>query len=238
MKNSVIFALVVVTTILAGCNKGGSSDSRVKKITSNRGFTTEYTYSAENKISSTRNSDGSKTTYTFNGNTVAQQMSDSARGLFITSTMFLNAKGWTDSTRASDQSGTYVKAYTHDADGYITQSRDIVSGRMTDASSSVFKDGNEISATVSDSTSKPLFTVYFDYYTDKPNSLSYANFGMKFLGNDSKNLMKRFVQVLPSGDTFRVNSFVYHFDDKGRVSQKAMYDRRGALADSTTITYY
>ena len=239
MKNVMQFtlALAVTVLVLAGCNKGGSSDIRVKQIVSGRGFTSTYTYGADNRVVSIKNSNHSATTYTYNGNKITQAVADSARGMFINYNLHLNAAGYLDSTTASDPSGTYLKFDTHDADGYTTLSSEYISGTLKDASHSVFKDGNEISRTITDSAAKPLVTVYFEYYNDKPNTLSYENFGMKYIGKDSKNLMKKYAQVLPSGDTFATGSMVYKFDDKGRVSSKSMFDRRGTLSDSTTFTY-
>lgn len=237
MKNVILSALVAAV-ILAGCNKGGSvADARVKKVTSLRGFT-EYTYTPDNKIKSVKSSDGTTTTYTFKDKTITQLRADSVHGMFITSTIYLGASGVADSSVASDPSGTYAEIYAHDANGYITQTKDLISGRLYNAGNSTFKDGNEVSRIITDSTSKPRVSLFFDYYTDKTNSAGYENMGMKFLGNDSKNLMKKFVQVLPSGDTIRVMSFNYHYDDKGRISQKAVYDSHGTLADSTSYTYY
>ena len=86
----------------------------------------------------------------------------------------------------------------------------MVSGKLYNATISTFKDGNETSRVITDSSSKPRVSLFFDYYLDKPNSVGYENMGMKFLGNDSKNLMKKFVQVLPTGDTMRVMNFSYH----------------------------
>jgi YD repeat-containing protein len=239
MKNVIFSALIIASAILTGCNKGGGSftDARVKKVSSQRGFT-EYTYTPENKIKSVKSSDGSTTTYTYKDKTISQLRADSVHGMFITSSIFLNAAGLADSSVASDPSGTYVELYAHDANGNISQTKDVISGHLYNASNSDFKDGNEISRIITDSTSKPRVSLFFDYYADKVNSAGYQNMGMQFLGNDSKNLMKKFVQVLPSGDTIRVMSFNYHYDEKGRVSQKAVYDNHGMLADSTSYSYY
>jgi len=239
MKKVILPVLIIAAMILVGCNKGGSlADARVKKVSSARG-STEYTYSPDNKILSMRTSDGTKTTYTYKDkNTISQLRADSLHGMSINSTIYLNAAGIADSSVASDPSGNYVELYFHDANGFITQSKDMVSGQLYNASNSTFKDGNEISRVITDSSSRPRVSLYFDYYTDKTNTVGYENMGMKFLGNDSKNLMKKFVQVLPTGDTMRVMNFSYHFDDKGRVIQKAVYDSHGIMADSSTVTYY
>ncbi len=238
MKNVILAAVVITSLILGGCNKGGSfANARVKSISSARGGT-EYTYTTDNKIQSVKNADGSKTTYTYKDKSITQLRADSMRGMFITSNIFLNTAGYADSSIASDQSGSYVELYSHDANGYITQSKDMISGKLYNATNSTFKDGNEISRVITDSSSKPRVSLYFEYYPDKTNSVGYENMGMKFLGNDSKNLMKKFVQVLPNGDTIRTMNFSYHYDDKGRVSQKVVYDSHGTLADSSTVTYY
>lgn len=239
MKNVMLTTVIIASVILTACNKGGGSftDSRVKKISSTRGGT-EYTYTADNKIQAVKNADGSKTTYTYKDKSITQLRADSLHGMNITSNIFLNGAGYADSSIATDQSGSYVEIYLHDANGYITESKDMISGKLYNATISTFKDGNEVEREITDSSSKPRVKLFFDYYTDKSNSVGYENMGMKFLGNDSKNLMKKFVQVLPTGDTIRTMNFTYHFDDKGRVSQKVVYDNHGMLADSSTVTYY
>jgi hypothetical protein len=238
MKNIILSALIIASAILAGCNKGGSvADARIKKVASARGFT-EYTYTPDNKVKTVKTSDGINTTYTYKDKTISQLRADSLHGMFITSTIFLNGAGFADSSVASDPSGTYVELYSHDANGNLTQSRDVVSGRLYNAATSVFKDGNEASKIITDSASKPRVSLFFDYITDKNNSVGYENMGMKFLGNDSKGLLKKFVQVLPTGDTMRVLTFGYHYDDKGRVSSRLVYDKTGIVADSSSYTYY
>jgi len=236
MKNSVILALVAVSTLLASCNKGGS-DIRVKKIVTGKG-TTEFTYSPDNKILSTKNSDSTKADFTFNGNTITQHASDMAHGQSMNSTMHIGAGGYVDTTSASDPTGSYMKLDTHDAEGNIINTKEFMSGALRRSTTSVFKEGNEVSRTISDATGQPVVTIFFDYYTDKTNTLAAENFGMKFMGKDSKNLMKKYVQVLAKGDTVGSGTFSYKFDDKSRVIAKSTYDAKGMMADSANVTYY
>jgi len=238
MKNIMSLTVLLASIILSGCNKGGTfADARIKKITSGRGES-EYAYSADNKVQSVKNANGSKTAYTYKDKTITQVTGDSIRGMFLTSNIFLNAAGLVDSSVATDANGSYVELYTHDADGHITQLKEVISGKLYTATNSTFKDGNEYSRVITDSSLNPRVSVFFDYYTDKSNSTGFANTGMTFLGKDSKNLMKKFVQILPSGDTIRTLNFSYHFDDKGRVIQKVLYDNHGMMADSSIVTYY
>ncbi len=240
MKNLILSALIIASVVLTGCNKGGSSSAeyRVKNITSAKGMSTLFVYNTDNKIKSTQNSDSTKADFTYNGNTITQHAADVIHGQSMTSTLHLSAAGYVDSTTASDPSGTYLKLETHDADGYTTSSKEFMSGIMKRLTQSTFKEGNETVRTISDADSKPIVNIYFDYFTDKSNSLSAENLGMKFLGKDSKNLMKKYVQVLAKGDTVGTGTFTYKFDDKGRVIQKSAFDKAGMLADSTTFTYY
>ena len=240
MKNVILSVLVITAIILGGCNKGGSpGEARVKKITSGKGLTTEFTYSADNRIQSTKNSDSTKADFTFTGNTITQHAADPVHGQSMNSTMHLDAHGYVDSTSATDPTGgTYLKLDQHDADGYSLSSKEYMSGVLRRSTSSVVKDGNEVARTISDQESKPIATVYFEYFTDKANSLSSENFGMKFMGKDSKNLMKKFVQVLAKGDTVGTGTFTYTYDDKGRITSKTTHDGHGMSADSITVSYY
>ena len=240
MKNIILPVLVVFATILGGCNKGGSaSEARVKKITSAKGMATEFTYTADNKIQATKNSDSTKAEFAFTGNTITQHASDPVHGQSMTSTMHLGANGYVDSTSATDPTGSvYLKLDSHDADGYSTGSKEFMGGVMRRSSQSVIKDGNEVSRTINDPDLKPIATVYFEYYTDKSNSLTSENFGMKFMGKDSKNPMKKFVQVLAKGDTVGTGTFTYTYDDKGRITSKTTHDGHGMTADSISVSYY
>ncbi len=238
MKNTLLFSCTVLIVAITGCNKHDNSEARIKKMTSSRGFSTEYFYNTDGSISYFVNSDGAKTSYKFSGNTIAEQMNDSTRGMFVKSTIYLGGNGWVDSTTAQNEGNNYKTTYVHDAAGLIVESQNFAVGSMTDVSKYVVKDGNQISLTVSDSTNRPLVNRYFDYYTDKPNVISYSNHGMKFLGTDSKNLVKKIVQVRPTGDTSIAVTFKYYFDDKGRVIGKTAFDEgRHMLVDSTTFTY-
>ncbi len=238
VKNTVIIALVAGMVTLVSCNKGGGN-VRVKKITSNKGVTTEFFYTPDNKILSTKNSDSTKVSYTYTGNTIVQLAANPTNGQSMSETMHVGASGYVDSTTVTDpRSGVYLTTNSHDADGYNTLTKDYLSGELKRVTTSVFKDGNEVSRTISNEKSEPIGTVYFEYFTDKQNSLAPENLGMKFIGKDSKNLMKRVVQVLAKGDTIGTATFTYKFDDKGRVSEKSTFDKEGKLEDSSTITYY
>jgi YD repeat-containing protein len=232
-----LIAIAGILLFTACNNKADFSKARVKKTSSVRG-STEYTYGADGNITTTKSSDGTFISYKYSGSTIAENMADSSRNLFINSTIYLNSSGLADSTVSNYQDEKYLKTYTHNAGGFITESRDYAMGQMQDLSSSEVKDGNQTTATISDSASKPMFKVFFEYFQDKPNSVNYENYGMKFLGADSKNLIKKMVQLLPTGDTLRVNSFSYHYDDKGRVTSKITFDmKRGIVADSTAYSY-
>ncbi|MDB5282707.1 MAG: hypothetical protein JWO06_1782 [Bacteroidota bacterium] len=224
--------------MMVSCNHNSAEKARIKKMISNRGMSTEYFYLADGNANYTVSANGVKTTYVYGTNSVTEKMVDSIRGGSFSSTMHLNAKGLVDSSTASDESGSYLKTYTHDDNGYTIDSKDYASGNLINGSNSVVKDGNESVLTVTDSASKKLVTVYFEYFTDKPNTLSYQNYGMKYLGAQSKNLMKKVVEIRPTGDTMRVTTLNYHFDDKDRVSSKLIYDQRGMLRDSTSYLYY
>ncbi len=223
--------------LFVACNQGNNSSKvRIKKLSQARG-TQNFTYNADGKLITMSGTDGVKNTYSYNGKTITQNVADSAHNMFITSTVFLNAKGLADSSSAKDERGSYLKTYKHDENGFIVESRDFMSGALSRISKSIFKDGNQTQAIILDPTEKPLVNVYFDYYNDKPNSLAYQNYGMDYLGADSKNLVKKVVQIVPKGDTVRVTNFIYHFDKDGNVSQKAAYDAHGMMVDSSTFSY-
>ena len=214
------------------------SEFRVKKITSGRGQETTFTYSSDNKVSLISLSDSTKVTFAYNGNTITQTVTSPQSPMPRIEMLHLTATGYVDSSKVAGPMGNNLSLSTHDAEGHTTLSQDYSSGVLRRSTESKFKDGNETARTISDDKSQPIGTIFFDYYTDKPNSLAPENQGMKFIGQDSKNLMKKVVQVLAKGDTIGTGNFYYKFDDKGRAISKATYDGKGMLQDSTTFTYY
>jgi hypothetical protein len=241
MKNVILSALVVFATILTGCNKGGSTSAcRVKAMISGKGQTTEFFYTPENKVSSIKvyggAPDTTKVTFTYAGNTVTQSVTNPQSPEPRVQVLHLSAAGYVDSFTVSNPMGNILTVNTHDADGHTTLTQEYLGGQLKRTTQFTFKDGNEVSRVISDETMKPMATVYFDYFTDKSNSLTTENQGMKFRGTDSKNLMKKAVQVTAKGDSMGV-TFSYRFDDKGRVISQATYQKE-IQADSNNITYY
>jgi hypothetical protein len=238
MKNLLFIALVVGAAFLGGCNKGGSmSEYRVKVVSSSKGQSTEFIYSADNKIASIKTSDSTKVTFTFAGNTVTQSVSNPMNPTPRVQTFHLTSSGYVDSTVINGPMGNALTLNKQDADGYNTLTQEYYGGALKRSTQSVYKDGNEVTSTISDETMKPVGTIFFEYYTDKLNSFSNETRGMKFMGKDSKNLVKKVVQVLAKGDTVGTANFSYKFDDKGRMISQATYEK-GMAADSINISYY
>ena len=241
MKNIMLFAVIAFATILTACNKGGAATgARVKAMISAKGQTTAFTYSADNKVSVIKvygaSPDTTKVTFTYNGNTITQSVTNPQSPEPRVQTLHLSAAGYVDSFEMQNPMGSILTVNTHDAEGHNTLTQEYLGGQLKRTTTFVFKDGNEVSRVISDETMKPMATVYFDYYSDKLNSLAPENQGMKFRGTDSKNLMKKAVQVTSKGDSLDV-VFSYKFDDKGRVISQATY-QKGMQADSNNIVYY
>jgi hypothetical protein len=74
------------------------------------------------------------------------------------------------------------------------------------------------------------YTINYEYYTDKTNTIGYYNFGIYFLGKDSKNLVKSEIH-----NTYTRN-FNYTFDSNNRVSKKRQITSN--YQNTTTYTYY
>jgi hypothetical protein len=74
------------------------------------------------------------------------------------------------------------------------------------------------------------YTTNYEYYTDKINTIGYYNWGIYFLGKDSKNLIKSAIQ-----NTYTTN-FNYTFDSNNRVSKKR--EITSNYQNTTTYTYY
>ena len=242
MKNVTLFAVIVFATILTACNKGGATGARIKTMVSAKGQTTEFSYSADNKISSIRifggSPDTTKVTFTYTANTVTQTVTNPQSPEPHVQALNLSAAGYVDSFSSPSRMGNVLTINTRDAEGHTILTQEFLNGQLTHSVKFIFKDGNEVSRVITDETQQPVatVTVFFDYYTDKVSSLTPENQGMKFRGVDSKNLMKKAVQVSPKGDSLGAD-FHYKFDDKGRVISQAIY-QRGMQADSNNYTYY
>jgi hypothetical protein len=242
MKNSIIIVLAAVSVLLTACNKGGSTSGyRVKTITAanmqGKSQVTEFVYSSDNKVSAINLSDSTKVTFTYTGNTVKQTVTSPQLPTPRLETIYLSAAGYMDSSSMSSPMGSATTVNTHDAEGHTTVTKEYYGGTLRRTTESEFKEGNELKRVVSNETMTPLGTIYFEYFADKFNSMAPENQGMKFMGADSKNLMKKVVQVSAKGDTAASITFSYKFDDKGRVISKATYEK-GVQADSSNISYY
>ncbi len=239
MKINICILALAACLVFTACNtkKGGSSD-RVKTETSGRGSVMSYFYNPDKSLSYTVNNTGVKTSYKTEGNIIRENIVDSMRGQNITSTLYLNAKGYVDSSTATAQGSVYSNVYTHNADGYMTGAIEKMNGNVVSHTTFTYKDGNQTVVSVLDTAGAPQVNVYFDYYTDKPYSLRNENYGRTFYGVDSKNAIKSVVQVRPAGDTLRAFNFKYNYDDKGRVIAKIVSDKTGMLLDSSNVTYY
>jgi hypothetical protein len=238
MNFRILVLSFLALAFLAGCNQNSSSSSaRLKKRFSMRRGIEEYFYTPDNKIDYVRNSNGTKTTYKFSGNTVVLQTIDTVSGRSATSSFYVNGNGYADSMVTVQGPATYLTIFKHAADGSIAGIEQYVAGSLRQVSKNDVKSGNKASSTISDSSGKTLGTIYYEYYPDKQNSIDYGNQGMKFIGSESKNLEKKNVTVRAEGDTISIIDFAYHFDDKGRVSSQVV-SRNKMMLDSTVYTYY
>jgi hypothetical protein len=234
-----LIIIVALGLVACGHKPEHPEKERIKTMVSKNGYSVSYTYTPDGKIATSVDSRGIKTTYKYESNRIIQDVGDTLGHSFAAASIFLSPKGLTDSSVLIDENGVHLKTYTHDENGYSGINTDYNMGKITRVTSYIYKDGNEAERVISASPSEKLFSVYFDYYKDDINTQAFENYGLQFMGKESKNLMKKYIQVLTKGDTVQTVNFNYHFDNKGRVIQKAMYDTKsGVLRDSTTFTYY
>jgi len=90
-----------------------------------------------------------------------------------------------------------------------------------------FSNGNLSSVDYSNSLLK------YEYYTDKDNTLSNESFGSKFMGKDSKNLVKK--ETISQGSYTGIDNYEYEFDkDNYPIKKTTIY---GNTKFSETYTY-
>lgn len=235
MNSKILVFVAFAAIVFTACNHNSSSDVKLKKLTSSRGFT-EFYYGPDNKVSYTMNSNGMKTIYKFSDKTVEQKMTDSTSGRSATATFYLNAKGWADSCVTVQGPMSYLSTFKYADGGFMTEIGQYQAGSLMGLAKNTFKDGNKVSTVNYDTGSTALSTIVFDY-NDKANSIGFSAQGLNFLGNDSKNLPKKLVQIRGASDTLGTIDFVYHFDEKGRVSSQVVYQGPQKV-DSTSYSYY
>ncbi len=185
-------------------------------------------YGSDGKVQSILNSNGSKRTYTYTGNTVIELEIDSWGVTTYRNVYTIGANGYvskqvfTDYNFGTPSSFTFTYLCEYDSDGYLTKATYSSPPSYISEETYTYSSGNLIS--YKDTDGKTTDLDEYEYYTDKEdNGIHY--FGVKF-GKNSKNLVKKRVYKFttanssPSDIYTYTSNYTYTLDAKNNVTKK------------------
>lgn len=227
MKNAICFSIALLTVgIFSSCEEEtvDAINGKVASMASD-GTNTSLEYDDQGRLTSYTQTGGGNTyqvTIQYGSGTVTwtESFTDSSGTASGTTIYSLNGQGYA----VSDNGGT---TYTYDSDGHLLSE--------TSSSSSVeytWSGGNQVSNVNSDSTGAAQYTQTKTYLADKED---YRDFGMAFLGKQSKNLINTVTDNY--GATTYNATYTYEYDSKGRVSKETVAYQGSSNPSVTTYTY-
>lgn len=236
-----IYVLAAILFLITGCRRhvdrpGGHEPNPASKvrITSSGGFT--YTYDSKGRLfqSFYPNSSQARIEYTYTDKTVTgTEFGEDGRsfGPRIIYTLGDNGLASSDKFFLAGHSDSTITSYAYNTDRQLVEEL-AAEGDKAPVSRTIhyFSKGNEDSLkSFSLSNGKLLKYMRFGYYTDKPNSLSYENSGISYLGASNANLLKSYFRI-ELGDT-TTTDITYEFDAQKRPSKSHIIEDGRPLSD-------
>lgn len=209
---------------------------RIKKsVNLIAGSTANYKYDASGRVVQMESSKGAKSTYTYTGDRIISRFIEPGSHT-NTDTFFLNAQN-----RVEVSSGRgNIQKFKYDSKGRFIEALQYIQGKYVGKTSWVWQGDNLKTSIYQDGSGKVRSRIVYTYYTDKINTISQANLGMEFWGQDSKNLISKSESVgnlITEADS-TAPAYKYQFNKDGAVVLKVLYDKQGKLTDSTSYSYY
>lgn len=238
MKSTLLIPVILLLTAFQ--SQPGNSLIRIKEIDNLKtGSSVSYTYDEQGRILTSKSSKGHSLQYRYVSNLVIRQSYDGPNQGVQIDTLQLNSNGWADMGTSffngKSQSRNKCK---FDENGFMVEEKQYRNDICIGTSINIILNGNKIAYTYLDEKKAVLSKVTYTYYPDKLNTIGDENAGMLFHGHDSKNLMKQSIALDEKGDTTSIVFYSYKFDSQGRVIQKVLRQKNGALQDSTGYIYY
>ncbi len=232
--------LPLILLIAAFQSKPGNSLIRIKQVDNLKtGSSASYTYDEQGRILTSKSSKGPGAQYQYTSNVAIKQLSAAGNIGAQTDTFRLNSNGWVEMEADNYEGKTQsLSKYKYDVGGFMVEARQFINGSLAGTASYVIVKGNRTDYTYIDEKKEVLSKVHYTYYNDKINTIGEENMGMLFHGRDSKNLFKESIGLNAKGDTVSINFYSYKFDNQGRVTQRVLRQKNGALQDSTGYVYY
>jgi hypothetical protein len=218
----------------------GPTPTAVLRIKSSNGF--NYTYDGQGRLSQSfySNSIPARMEYTYTETTVTGTdfgTDGKPFGERIKYTIGPNGLATGDKYIVGANSTSLITTYTYNTERQLVEEIAGEEGKTpTVRTIHYYSKGNRDSIKSFSLLNDKLLTyMRFEYYTDKPNLLSYENNGISYLGASSVNLMKKYVLIEP-GDT-TVAEFTYEFDAQKRPARSHMIQNGVPFSDAT-YTYF
>jgi len=238
MKKALPFLLLLAS---AACKKSADSpainDTRIQSWAVPGSISETYEYDSKNRLTkATYSGYDQNTLYTYTDSMVTERIYKTSTGAATYTFIYkLNNKGLAVS-RVDTAVADDAFNYEYNTDGYLTRNEEI-----QPSTGHVWSDyRSHYTNNVLDSTSlyrQNVWTLgyYYQYYTDKINSLENPNYGCAFLGRQFRLPEKMVVRWSPTfTDTTR---YSYNFDAKQNISQQMTLSPGATVPQTVNYTY-
>lgn len=242
MKNTILLVSAAILLTASSCKKKDefkTAPAVIKSVSNSSGTTISYSYDGSGRVTEISNTDGTKTTIAYNGDTVTE--SSSLAGVVLSIKTIVLSNGLAVSSVTTDLGGTITgfSDYTFDSNGYLTlQTNYNANHEYTDRKEYGINDGDIKVWTNRDTlTNENNFEYYYDhYYVQQTNTIGNSNRGLTYYGKSSGRLTKitkRYNYYL--GNIRYSHSYI--FDEYNRVATEKVYDHNNVLKYTNTYTY-
>ncbi|PWS30956.1 hypothetical protein [Pedobacter paludis] len=242
MNKTLKFLMIGLVAIIsiASCKKeidfnaGKSNNCQLTTLTTDLGplgkYTINYFYDASGKISKAT-SDGQTNTYAYSTNKITATDEDG----YVAEIVLENGRAVSSGSDGVIVSGgisyDYTRKYTYNAEGYLVEVKNYLSGVLSSTDVLTYSNGNLVKGVSTDANLGFVSTTTYSYSTElalntyeiaDPLSYHVDYFPGGYYGKQSKNvLVKTSTKTVDSsGDPFTddVVNYSYQFDAKGNAS--------------------
>ncbi len=250
MEKSIYGVVVVLILSASSCSKEkkpgydstGALAAVVKSVThSNTGTTVNYVYDTNGRIQLIQSSNGVKTTFEYADSLLTQTELDKTGNIVSVAFLTLDSRGLVSNSVVKDANGAVVSNHTYvfDDQKQLTAVYNYTPNNDVNGKTEwIWGSGNMYNYSIYDSAiTHKAFDSYLWYYEPAITSVGNANTGRKFLGADSKYLIRKTIGYT-WGAANVVSTFDYAFDSQHRVIETKTYDHNGLLKNTDSYTYY
>jgi hypothetical protein len=239
----IILSVTVLAMVFVGCKKEETKPTTSSSVNSNTRIISEIDYNFDQSGKVT-DSTVNTASYDANGRIISQISKYNNNSIYSSSINYSSSSMLTvnESYKGVDTSFTNKRFYFLDTKGlvykYCTEGKkDTTNFYYSPDGFLKYDNKDEVVEVVNGNVVKEGNTTY-EYYLDKTNTTGNAYRGINFLGNESKNLVKKekYTYDNMGGSSFTEEYlYTYEFDSKNRVSKsiKTTVDN-----GSKTVTKY